>query len=86
MVGEEERSGKAWGLAEITDERAKDILKNGEVNFVSPSIVFNEADEIDVNGNSVIEMATEVEAYPKYSRDQWSSNIDTIIDVIREFL
>jgi len=42
--------------------------------------------KIDVNGNSVIEMATEVEAYPKYSRDQWSSNIDTIIDVIREFL
>jgi len=55
MVGVEERSGKAWGLAEITDERAKDILKNGEVNFVSPSIVFNEADEIDVNGNSVID-------------------------------
>ena len=55
MVGVEERSGKAWGLAEITDERAKDILKNGEVNFVSPSIVFNEADEIDVDGNSVID-------------------------------
>ena len=55
MVGVEERSGKAWGLAEITDERAKDILKNGEVNFVSPSIVFNEANEIDVNGNSVID-------------------------------
>ena len=55
MVGVEERSGKAWGLAEITDERAKDILKNGEVNFVSPSIVFNPTDEIDVNGNSVID-------------------------------
>ena len=25
-------------------------------------------------------------AYPRYTRDQWSSNIDTIIDVIRGFL
>ena len=54
-VGIEERSGKAWGVAEITDERAKDILKNGEVNFVSPSIVFNETNEIDVNGNAIID-------------------------------
>ena len=55
MVGIEERSGKAYGVAEITDERAKDILKNGEVNFVSPSIVFNPTDEITVEGNAVID-------------------------------
>ena len=41
---------------------------------------------IDIDGNSVIETVKGVEVYPKYSRDQWSSNIDTIIDVIREFL
>ena len=55
MVGIEKRTGKAYGVAEITDERAKDVLKNGEVNFVSPSIVFNNSDEVDVHGNAVIE-------------------------------
>ena len=55
MVGIEERSGTAYGVAEIFDEQAKDILKNGEVNFVSPSIVFNTTDEQNVGGNAVIE-------------------------------
>ena len=63
----------AW----LKDEYRKNIAEKFSEN---PDL------KIDVNGNSVIEMATEVEAYPKYSRDQWSSNIDTIIDVIREFL
>ena len=54
-VGVESRSGKAWGLAEITDSNAKDILKNGDVNFVSPSIVFNDdANVADRDGNSII--------------------------------
>ena len=54
-VGVEERSGKAYGVAEITNEQAKDILKNGEVNFVSPSIVFNNSSEImDKEGNAII--------------------------------
>ena len=55
MVGIEERSGKAYGVAEITDKEAIDILKGESVNFVSPSIVFNNADEMDVNGNAVID-------------------------------
>ena len=55
MVGIENRTGKAYGVAEIFDERAKDILKNGEVNFVSPSIVFSTDNEIDIHGNAVIE-------------------------------
>ena len=54
-VGIEERSGKAYGVAEITNEQAKDILKNGEVNFVSPSIVFNNSSEVmDKDGNAII--------------------------------
>ena len=55
MVGIEERTGKAYGVAEIKNEQAKDILKNGEVNFVSPSIVFNTQDEVDIHGNAIIE-------------------------------
>ena len=55
MVGREERSGKAYGVAEITSKEAIDVLKGGAVNFVSPSIVFNNSDEVDINGNAVIE-------------------------------
>jgi len=55
MVGLEERSGKAYGVAEITSKEAIDILKGGDVNFVSPSIVFNNSDEMDINGNAVID-------------------------------
>ena len=55
MVGLEERSGKAYGVAEITNKEAIDVLKGGAVNFVSPSIVFNNSDEVDINGNAVIE-------------------------------
>jgi hypothetical protein len=55
MVGIEERSGTAYGVAEITNSSAKEALKNGEVNFVSPSIVFNHSDEVDIHGNAVIE-------------------------------
>lgn len=57
-VGIEEETGKAWGIAEIHDKKAQIILKNGEVNFVSPSIVFNELDVIVENG---IELATKFE-------------------------
>jgi len=55
MVGLEERTGKAYGVAEITNKEAIDILKSGDVNFVSPSIVFNSSDEYDKNGNAIIE-------------------------------
>ena len=54
MVGIEERSGKAYGVAEITNKEAIDVLKGGDVNFVSPSIVFEHSDETDINGNAII--------------------------------
>ena len=54
-IGVEPRSGKAFGIAEITNQEAKDILKNGTINFVSPSIVFNGGSEItDREGNNII--------------------------------
>ena len=54
-VGIEQRTGKAYGVAEITNAQAKDIIKNGEVNFVSPSIVFNNNAEVgDGSGNAII--------------------------------
>ncbi len=57
-VGIEEDTGKAWGMAEITSKWAQDILKRGEVTFVSPSIVFSEFDLEFENG---IERATKFE-------------------------
>ena len=54
QVGIEDRSGKAWGLAEITNKKAAEILKRGEVNFVSPSIVFDNIDEKVIDGQSLI--------------------------------
>ncbi len=54
-VGIDTKSDKAYGIAEITNSQAKDILKNGDVNFVSPSIVFNNGAEVaDKDGNSII--------------------------------
>ena len=54
-VGVEPRTGKAYGIAEITNQEAKDILKDGTINFVSPSIVFNGGSEIqDREGNNII--------------------------------
>ncbi len=49
-VGIEKATGKAWGIAEILDKNASDMLKAGEVAFVSPSIVFSATDLIMVNG------------------------------------
>jgi len=57
-VGIEEDTGKAWGMAEITNKWAQDILKKGEVTFVSPSIVFSEFDLEFENG---VERATRFE-------------------------
>ena len=54
QVGIEQRSGKAWGLAEITNKKAAEILKRGDVNFVSPSIVFDNINEEYQDGNSII--------------------------------
>jgi|TARA_R110002020_G_scaffold433115_1_gene643198 hypothetical protein len=54
QVGIEQRSGKAWGLAEITNPEAAEILKRGDVNFVSPSIVFDNLSEEYRDGNSII--------------------------------
>ena len=54
QVGIEKRTGKAWGLAEITDPKAAEILKRGDVNFVSPSIVFDNINEEYRDGKSII--------------------------------
>ena len=54
QVGIEQRSGKAWGLAEIKDKKAAEILKRGDVNFVSPSIVFDHIHEEYNDGASII--------------------------------
>lgn len=54
QVGIEQRSGKAWGLAEITNSEAAEILKRGDVQFVSPSIVFDNSNEDYQDGSSVI--------------------------------
>src|SRR3990167_9132343 len=40
-VGLDKHEKKAFGIAEITDDAAKELLRSGKVNFVSPSIVFN---------------------------------------------
>ena len=54
QVGIDETTGKAYGVAEIFDKKAAEILKNGDVNFVSPSIVFNGTDEIRHHDSSII--------------------------------
>jgi hypothetical protein len=55
-VGIDESTGKAWGIAEIFDKAAIESIKNGEVNFVSPSIVFNRSDTVRLaDGSQVID-------------------------------
>ncbi len=49
-VGIEQNTGKGWGIAEITDPNAREIFSNGEVSFVSPSIVFQDMDLVFENG------------------------------------
>lgn len=46
-VGLDKHEKKAFGVAEITDPAAIELLRNGKVNFVSPSIVFNGMDVQD---------------------------------------
>ena len=53
-VGIDQSSGKAWGMAEITDKNAQEVLKKGEVSFVSPSIVFSDFDIIMENGQEKV--------------------------------
>jgi hypothetical protein len=43
-VGIDEKNGRAFAVSEITDATAIDLIKSGEVSFVSPSIVFGEED------------------------------------------
>ena len=54
QVGIDETTGKAFGVAEIFDKTAAEVIKNGDVNFVSPSIVFNSTDEIRHQDSSII--------------------------------
>lgn len=53
-VGIEEQTGKAWGIAKITDANAIEIIKSGDVSFVSPSVVFNQANIVMQNGAEVV--------------------------------
>ena len=54
QIGIEELSGKGWALAEITDQRAIEIISQQGINFVSPSIVFGEDDLIIQDGVEVV--------------------------------
>ena len=53
-VGIEDDSKKAWGIARITNKDAIETLKNGEVSFVSPSVVFNQNDMMLSGGADVV--------------------------------
>lgn len=53
-VGLDKYEKKAFGIAEIKDPTAIDLLRNGKVNFVSPSIVFNGMDVQDQWDGSTI--------------------------------
>ena len=53
-IGIEELSGKGWVIAEITDRNAIDIISQTGINFVSPSIVFNEEDIDHDNGIEIV--------------------------------
>ena len=52
-VGYDERSGKAWAKAEITDKKAQELIKQGKIRYVSPSISFRDEDIIK-NGEQEI--------------------------------
>lgn len=55
-VGYDAKSGKAFGVAEITDRNAQDMIKSGEISFVSPSIIFEKAQtRYLIDGSKVIE-------------------------------
>jgi hypothetical protein len=41
-VGFEEKTGKAWAIAEIKDKQTQELIKSGKIKFVSPAIVFND--------------------------------------------
>ena len=53
-VGIEDDSKKAWGIAKITDQQGIEALKNGEVSFVSPSVVFSQADMVLAGGAETV--------------------------------
>lgn len=42
-VGYDTKTGKAFGIAEITDADAIERIKSGEISFVSPSIIYERA-------------------------------------------
>ncbi len=55
-VGFDTAHHKAFGVAEITDRTAIETIKDGFVNFVSPSIVFNHEDaKHQLDGFSVVD-------------------------------
>jgi len=57
-IGIDEISGKAWAVAEITNQEVIQMLTDTGINFVSPSIIFGEEDLIMQDG---VEIATNFE-------------------------
>lgn len=53
-VGLDRQAKKAFGIAEITDDSARELLRSGKVSFVSPSIVFNSFDRDERYDGSTI--------------------------------
>jgi len=53
-VGIDDKSKKAWGIAEITDEEAQRQISNGDVRFVSPSVLASRRDVIEQNGSNIL--------------------------------
>ena len=53
-VGWDQEKQTAYGVAKINKTWAKEAIQNGDVNFVSPSIVFGTDDEVQRNGEAII--------------------------------
>lgn len=41
-VGYDEKTDRAWGIAEIKDKDAQELIKSGKIKYVSPAITFDE--------------------------------------------
>ena len=54
-VGRDSSNGKAWAISEITNKEAQRQIQDGEVRFVSPSILFNaDTDMISIDGKDIV--------------------------------
>jgi len=54
-VGFDQKTHKAFGVAEIKEDEAKERIKGGEISFVSPSIIFSNDDvHFQMDGTQII--------------------------------